>query len=164
MSIIILSRHVHSGKTTGLLQWCSRRKNVQGVLMPDINGSRKIMNIRTTGLFDIECTDANTHEPLTTVGRFRFYTRAFEKANTILSDALHQNPPWLIIDECGRLELQGMGFYPSIAKALSLYSDKKNNGHLVITVRDSLYAEAMRFFHIENHILIDSVNELDKYQ
>jgi nucleoside-triphosphatase len=160
MSIFIFSRAVHSGKTSALLEWCKKQKAVYGILMPDVDGSRKIMNIKTRELFDIECTDKNTNEPLISVGGYNFYSRAFEKANNLLNEALLQNPAWLIIDECGKLELQGKGFYPSIAKAVSLHSGSKNNGNLIITVRDSLYAETIRFFHISNHILISNIDEL----
>ena len=97
MSIYIFSRPVHSGKTTELLQWCNQQKNIAGILMPDINGSRKILDLQTKNMFDIECTDAtNTKELLTAVGRFHFYTASFEKANAIVLAALNQTPGWLV--------------------------------------------------------------------
>ncbi|MBK8494577.1 MAG: hypothetical protein IPL50_05750 [Chitinophagaceae bacterium] len=66
MSIFILSAPVHSGKTTGLLKWCNRQDNIAGVLMPDMDGSRKIVNLHTKEIFAIECTDPlHTKEPLT---------------------------------------------------------------------------------------------------
>jgi len=73
MSIYIFSRPIHSGKTTELLQWCNLQKNIAGILMPDINGSRKILDLLTKDVFDIECTDAiNTKEQITSIGRFKF--------------------------------------------------------------------------------------------
>jgi len=112
MSIFIFSRPVHSGKTTELLQWCNRQQNIHGILMPDIYGSRKILDLQTKNIFDIECTDAaNAGEPLTAVGRFHFYTATFEKANAILKAALNQSPEWHIICEAGKLELERKGFY-----------------------------------------------------
>jgi nucleoside-triphosphatase len=162
MSIIIFSRPIHSGKTTELLQWCDRKKNIHGILMPDINGSRKIFDLNTRLVFDIECTDAeNTNEPLTSVGRFHFYTKSFNRANSILLDALMQSPDWLIIDEAGKLELKGKGFYTAIEKAADVYSNKKNTGNLLITVRDSLYEEVIRFFKLKNCRVIHSIEELD---
>src|SRR4051812_37870532 len=107
MSIYIFSRPIHSGKTTDLLQWCDQQKNIAGVLMPDIDGRRKILDLYTKEIFDIECTDpTNTKEPLTSVGRFNFYTVSFKKGNSIITRALTQNPAWLIIDETGKLELE----------------------------------------------------------
>ncbi len=161
MSITLFSRPIHSGKTTELLQWCNRQKNIYGILMPDINGRRKILDIKTKELFDVECADAEkTKEPLTTVGKFHFYTAAFEKANLILINALKHNPDWLVIDEAGKLELDGKGFYDSLKKITGVYNDKKNGGNLLITVRDSLCEEVARFFKLKDHRLISRLEEL----
>jgi len=161
MSIFIFSRPIHSGKTTELLQWCNQQKNIAGVLMPDINGSRKILDLHTKDVFDIECTDAvNTKEHITSVGRFHFYTAAFEKANTIILSALNQMPDWLVIDEAGKLELDGKGFYGSIVKAVDLYNNNKVSGNLLITVRESLYNEVISFFTIKNFRVIHQLEDL----
>ena len=162
MSIIIFSRPIHSGKTTELLQWCDQQKNISGILMPDINGNRKIMDIKTREVFDIECTDAeNTNEPITTIGKYNFYTAAFEKANLILVNALSQKTDWLIIDEAGILELGGKGFYPAIKKAAELYNNKNSSGNLLITVRDSLCEEMIHFFKLGDCRVIHSLEELN---
>ena len=160
MSIYIFSRPVHSGKTTELLQWCSQQKNIAGILMPDINGSRKILDLHTKEVFDIECTDAaNTKELLTSVGRFHFYTVAFEKANKIILTALDQTPDWLVIDEAGKLEMDGKGFYESIVKAVDLYNNDKP-GNLMITVRESLSTEVISFFKVKNVQVIHQLKDL----
>lgn len=161
MSIYIFSRPIHSGKTTALLQWCNLQKNIHGILMPDINGCRKILNIKTKEIFDIECIDpTKTNEPLTPIGKFNFYTAAFEKANTIILDALSQNPHWLVIDEVGKLELKGEGFYRSVAKVTKVYGNKEKPGNLLITVRDSLCEDIISFFNIQNFKIIDSLDAI----
>lgn len=161
MSIYIFSRPIHSGKTTELLQWCNRQKNTKGILMPDINGSRKILDLHTKSIFDIECTDAaNTKELLTAVGRFHFYTDAFEKANEIVLAALTEKPGWLVIDEAGKLELQGKGFYQAIVKAVDVYSDNQSGGNVLITVRESLCNEVITFFKIKRARVIHRLDDL----
>jgi nucleoside-triphosphatase THEP1 len=161
MSIYIFSRPIHSGKTTELLQWCNQQKNITGVLMPDIDSSRKILDLHTKNIFDIECTDAaNTKELLTSVGRFHFYTAAFEKANSIVLAALNQKPDWLVIDEAGKLELDGKGFYESIVKSVDLYSNDKVAGNLLITVRESLCNKVISFFKIKRALVIHQLEEL----
>src|ERR1700712_1499324 len=136
MSIYIFSRPVHSGKTTALLQWCNLQKNILGILMPDINGSRKILDLNTKEIFDIECIDAaSTERSLTLIGKYNFYTDAFEKANSILVHALHQEPRWLVIDEAGKLELKREGFYMSVMEAVKTYDNEDKSGNLLITVR-----------------------------
>ncbi len=161
MSIYFFSRPIHSGKTTELLQWCNRQKNTMGILMPDINGSRKILDLHTRNIFDIECTDAaNTKEMLTAVGRFHFYTAAFEKANAIVLAALNERPGWLVIDEAGKLELDGKGFYESIEKAVDVYNQDRVAGNLLITVRESLCAEVISFFKIKNFQVVHQLENL----
>lgn len=161
MSIYIFSRPIHSGKTTQLLQWCNKQKTVAGVLMPDIDGSRKILDLETKGVFDIQCTDAtNTKEALTSVGRFHFYSAAFEKGNLIITGALAKNPRWLIIDEAGKLELEGKGFYGSIVKAVEFFQGRKATGNLLITVREGLCDEIVSFFKIKNASVIHQLDEL----
>ena len=129
--------------------------------MPDINGSRKILDLQTKNMFDIECTDAtNTKELLTAVGRFHFYTASFEKANAIVLAALNQTQGWLVIDEAGKLELDRKGFYDSIVKTVDLYNDNTVSGNLLITVREGLCNEAVSFFKIKNFRVIHQLEEL----
>lgn len=163
MSIYIFCRPVHSGKTTALLEWCNQQENIAGVLMPDINGSRKIFDIHSKEIFDIECADAiNTKEPLITAGRFLFYTAAFERANSILINAMGQNLHWLVIDEAGKLELEGEGFYSSIVRALEIYDNNEMAGNLLMTVRDSLCEAAISFFEIQHYRIIEGLEMIDE--
>lgn len=155
MGIYIFSRPIHSGKTTELLNWCNEQDNIAGILMPDIDGSRKIYDIETKQVFDIECSDlVNNIGRLTTIGRFNFYTSAFEKANSILLNTLPKNPHWLVIDEAGKLELDGKGFYDSLHIIADLYNTTLAAGNLLITVRESLCDEMISFFKFKNYRLI----------
>jgi nucleoside-triphosphatase len=161
MSIYIFSRPIRSGKTTELLQWCNLQKSIYGILMPDINGGRKILNIKTKEIFDAECIDiAKTNEPLTSIGKFNFYTAAFERANSILLRSVNINPYWLVIDEVGKLELTGEGFYISVAEAVKLYNNKNRSGNLLITVREGLCEEVISFFNIQNFKIIDRLEAI----
>ena len=161
MSIYIFSGLIQTGKTTALWEWCNQQENIAGVLMPDINGSRKIFDVNSREVFDIECIDAaNTKEPLTPVGRFNFYSSAFEKANSILINAMVQKPHWLVIDEAGKLEMEGKGFFPAIIKAIPFYDDTNTPGNLLMTVRGSLCNEVISFFKIKNYRVIDQLEDL----
>lgn len=162
MGIYIFCRPVHSGKTTELLSWCNKQDNIAGILMPDMDGGRKIYNIKTKDIFDIECLDpANCTEPLTTVGRFNFYTSAFEKANSILLNELCNYPDWVVIDEAGKLELDGKGFYSALKTIVDLYKSNTAEGNLLIIVRDSLCDAVISFFEIEHCKIIHQLQELE---
>lgn len=162
MSIFIFSRSIRSGKTTELQQWCATQKNVAGVLMPDINGSRKIWDIATQGVFDIACAEPqNTTEPLINIGQFHFYEHAFEQANHILMVALQAKPLWLVVDEVGKLELGGKGFYQSLQQIIPYYQQTDAAGNLLLVVRDSLLEQVIQNFSIAapNMYIVSSLHK-----
>lgn len=120
-----------------------------------------MFDIEAKEYFDAECNEvAETKEDLVSIGKFSFYTAAFERANRALANAFSQDPDWVIIDEAGKLELKGEGFYSAVVDAVTLYSDHAKAGNLLITIRDSLYDELIRFFNIQNHIIINSLENL----
>jgi nucleoside-triphosphatase THEP1 len=157
MSVVIFSNPVRSGKTTVLQQWCNKQKNIAGILMPDINGIRNIRDIRSKETFIIECEDPqNTNESLVNIGRFYFYVQAFEKANAILLAEAKKPYDWLVVDEAGRLELDGKGFYPALNEIIS----KGNYKNLLLVVRESLCLQAIEFFKITDYRVIRQLSGL----
>lgn len=165
MNIIIFSRPVHSGKTTDLLQWCKQEKNISGVLMPDIDGKRKILNLETNEIIGIECTDPDIdHEVLIPVGPYYFYRSVFEKFNSLLPEMFLRCPNWLVIDEVGKLELDEKGFYPAVKKILGPDSywekDKKNQTKLLLVVREGLCKAVITFFKIKQYTIVNCLEDL----
>jgi nucleoside-triphosphatase THEP1 len=158
MSIFIFSKPIHSGKTTELLSWCNRQKNIAGILMPDIDGQRNIHNIQTKENFIIQCDNpANAKETLVNIGRYHFYATAFEEANSILLQAASIEQDWLVIDEVGKLEMEEKGFYPAVQEIINT----KKYKNLLLVVRDSLCGQVISFFKISNANIIHGLNELD---
>jgi nucleoside-triphosphatase len=163
MGIYIFSRPVRSGKTTELLNWIRQQHNISGILMPDIDGARRIYDIETGKSFDVEYTGAATGPALlTNVGRFKFYTAAFEKANDILINSINKNSDWLVVDEIGKLELDGKGFYRAMLLIAAKYNDTGPGLNLLLAVRDSLCDEVTRFFKFKNYRLIHSLDEIER--
>ena len=166
MSIIIFSRPVRSGKTAELMQWCDQIpaiQNVGGVLMPDIGGGRKLFDISTKEYFDIECKDPSaTVRSLITVGNFNFYEDAFERANAIILKAASERDV-LIIDEVGKLELEGKGFYQSIKEILERDEYNSSSKSIVLVVRENLYQQVLSFFEITNPRLVNKLSDIDLY-
>jgi len=161
MSIYIFCRPIRSGKTTELIKWCNGRENVAGIVMPDVDGSRKIFDLATKAIFDIEHTGAGyTGEPLISIGRFHFYSKAFDKANEILLGALEKYPRWLIIDEAGKLELEGKGFYPSIQQAIAWHDQQAGKANLLITVRENLCTVIIHHFRLHHYQFINNLEKL----
>jgi nucleoside-triphosphatase THEP1 len=144
------------------MNWCDTQQNVSGILMPEINGSRKIMNIKTGVVFDAECIEpGNTNEELLQVGQFSFYASAFEKANEILLESIPHSSSLLVIDEVGKLELEKKGLFPSVEFAIKNHqftSGKK----AILVIRDSLVESAISFFNIKEYMLVHKAEEILK--
>lgn len=82
MSIFIFSKPIHSGKTTALMQWCKRNTNCAGILMPDMDGNRKMYSIQDSSFFEVSCQPSFAiQENVISIGRYTFYKEAFNKAN-----------------------------------------------------------------------------------
>lgn len=155
MSIYIYSGAIRSGKTTAVQLWCNSQKNIGGILMPDMNGKRKIVDISSGTVFDLECDDpGNSREALLHVGRFFFYENTFQKANAILLETAKLDPEWLVIDELGKLELSGKGFYMPAKKIIDDQVNKKNTGNVLLVIREKLCEELVSFFNIKEYRLI----------
>jgi nucleoside-triphosphatase THEP1 len=125
--------------------------------MPDINGQRMILNISTQQTFPIQCVDTSTNEEIITIGKYHFFAAVFQKANAILLQALDVKPQWLVIDEIGKLEMQGKGFYESVKLIIDYYIInyfEQTNFNLLLVVRDSLVNEVVDFFGIKGYKLV----------
>ena len=130
--------------------------------MPDINGQRMFFDIFSQQVFPAQCLDDGAEKALITIGKYYFFANAFKKANDILLQALASNPEWLVIDEIGKLEMQGKGFYESARKIIDSYIInycEKGNKNLLLVVRDSLVGEMVDFFRIKNYNLIDKLED-----
>lgn len=159
MSILIFSRPIRSGKTTELLHWCRKQSGVQGIAMPDVNEVRMMMNLAGGQIFEAQCI-TDTDAPLITIGPFRFFAAAFEKANEILLQAAAAKPNWLVVDEVGKLELLKQGFYPAVKELVDRYQpDTENNRHLLLVIRDSLVEQLISFLGIKNPVRLETLQE-----
>lgn len=156
MKIILFSRPVHSGKTTELMQWCKQHKNVDGILMPDINGLRFMQRVATGETWQAQQENSDTtSEAALKIGRFSFYKKAFDKSNKILITA-SPSIDIVVIDEIGNLELKREGFYSSLKTILHYQAVKS----LILVVRDSLVKEVTNSFDMTNFQLIHQCSDI----
>jgi nucleoside-triphosphatase THEP1 len=161
MSIFIFCRQVRSGKTTELLKWSKTQNDVAGILMPDINGVRKMLDLKTGNVFDAQCNDpSQVKEELITVGHFHFYKSAFEKANNILFHAAFESHDYIIIDEVGKLELGKKGFYDATKELIEIYQNQYSEKDLLLVVRKNLEDSVITAFKIKRYTVIHSTMEL----
>ena len=161
MSIIIFSRPRNSGKTTELISWCNNHENCYGILMPDVDGFRKMYNIQSKTIFDAEHDDTiPCYETLVSIGNFHFYKSSFDVACKIIDKAINQQSKYVLIDEVGKLELNHQGFYDSVNQAVQSVADNSFSGTLILTVRDILIEKVLNCFMIKHYTIINSMSSL----
>lgn len=136
--VYLLTGPVRSGKTTALLQWAEKRKDVHGILTPLVNDKRIFMDANNKEQFAMEAAAGETN--ILEVGRFRFSKTGFDKAVQIIRDAIPKEG-WLIIDEIGPLELRGEGFCEILKDVLTQRKEK-----ILVVVREGLTDEVQQQF------------------
>ncbi len=143
----ILTGPVRSWKTTTLVNWSGKRKDVHGILSPLAGEKRVFMNARNREQFPMEAEPDES--PVLSVGRFKFSKNNFDRAIGIIRDAIGKEG-WLIIDEIGPLELRGEGFHDVLRETLAQRKDK-----LLLVVRAGLIEKVKKYF-VVNAIEINS--------
>lgn len=125
--------------------------------MPDVDGKRRFVDLKSYQMFNAETEMAGpVMERVITVGKYTFLQSSFEKANQIICSAADEQPPWLMIDECGKLELQKKGLYPGILHVFNTYTA----GNLLLVVRDDLVQDVVSLFGISGYRLIRNLSEI----
>lgn len=157
-NIFILSKPIQTGKTTALMEWSKTQKNIAGILTPDIKGNRKLFDIEDNIFYDFEVKNPLPKDEITPIGKFNFHTNIFTKAQQIIANS---NANYLIIDEIGRLELnQNRGLEPALSKVISTYTNYKNEGCLILVIRDYLLEDCIKKYHLQHAKIIQDVSEI----
>lgn len=159
--VLIFSDSIQSGKTSRVLIWIKDKESVAGILTPDIGDQRKLFDIEEQKLYDFEAADLN-RKNITVVGRFVFLNSGFEKARNILRFAADHPPKLLVIDEIGKLELNGNGLEPDLSEILVEISKKSPSTEILILVRDYLLGEVIEKYKFENVEFVDYTYFLNK--
>ena len=154
--LYILTAPIQSGKTTSLVKWSENRKDVYGILTPDVDGKRIFMNAHTRQLFLMEAKEGEMET--FTVGKFIFSKRNFDRAIQIIQVGI-DNPGWLVIDEIGPLELKGVGFCNVLKEVLA---KRKHNILLVIRNKEDMVKKAKSYFNIIDAEEIQDTEALKK--
>lgn len=147
-NITLLTAAIRSGKTTALFEWQKKKTNIHGILSPDIEGFRKIINLHSQEIIDFELAKENCANDLK-IGRFIFAKAAFDEVHKILFALCNENTPknLIIIDEIGKLELMGEGFEPALSAFFDFYKEK--NTPILCVVRDYLLQEVIEKYHFQ---------------
>lgn len=156
-NIFIFSRDIRSGKTTELTRWL-QGKRASGILSPDVNGLRALVDLSDGSQYNFEVTEATS--ATVAVGKFLFREEAFEKGRQILRYALHDNSEWLIIDEVGKLEVERKeGLEPAVSEVINYYKLHPER-KLLLVIRGGLLTKAQAHYALEGAQVIQNLSAL----
>ncbi len=143
--ILILSGPVRSGKTTALFEAFATARNVGGFLTPDRDGRRMLYDISDGTWYPFELPP-DAEEEAIEVGKFRFAKNTFTRAKKMLET----ETPLCIVDEVGKLEiLHHTGLEPELSALIDKYQRGEKDGILLLVIRDTLLAQALRKYGLE---------------
>jgi nucleoside-triphosphatase THEP1 len=129
--------------------WASSQKNIDGIFQPVVEDKRFIYHIGSRTLKLLEATDLTPKSSVVVSGKYKFNNDVFVWAKNLLLECLNKNLDWLVIDEVGRLELNGKGLEPVIGYIIN--NHKKFDGNIALVVRDSLLEKFVERFNLENN-------------
>ena len=156
--VYILSGAIHTGKSTALYQLCTslifKGKQVHGLINPSIDGNKWFIDLKNGERFKME---ESPRENSIRVGRYIFSEEAFMRAREIILD-IPNSSDLFIIDEIGKLELEGKGLEPAISRFThQLFSYPIHS--IILVVRDFLLKRTIEKYALTD-VEIISVQDL----
>jgi nucleoside-triphosphatase THEP1 len=149
-NIYILSAPIRSGKTTALMEfWEMGMIDMDGFITPEINELRKLIFLDTEEEFDFE-VEENSGEKIIQVGPFKFSVAVFESTNKKIKSLINSKAKLIVIDEIGRLEMEGMGFEPALNSYIELFKKKESSQILILVIRNSLLVKAIEKYELDD--------------
>jgi nucleoside-triphosphatase len=149
--IYILSAAVHSGKTTALQHWLATGVDAAGILCPDVDDLRIVLDISTQQQVQLQ-KSVSTHSTDICIGKYVFSADGFAKAQAFLMHAQSAAAKFLVVDEIGKLELNGKGLEPALSQILKNY--REHSQHLLLVVRDYLLEDVIAHYELQEAIVI----------
>ena len=162
-AIILFTAPVRSGKTTALMKWTMGRPHLGGVLAPDVDGLRTIFTLRDRKTHPFQLSEQAIGaggEEVVRVGRFCFLASALEMVRKTLLEDSHRAFDWLLIDEIGKLEMEGMGYEPAAGEVIGLYNRGEVPGKLLLVVRSPLLEGVVEKYRLQNYQVVQSTEHL----
>ena len=134
---IIYTGPIRSGKTTFLQRYVQFLDSCDGILCPDgKDGKRNLLFISQNKTIPFEVHEKNV--PHVNIGRFYFSAAALQKASDYLGQLPNSTANHIIIDEIGKLELQGGGYEPGLTTCISTLQSLNTSKTCILVVRDTL--------------------------
>ena len=143
-TIYFLTGPKNSGKSTRLLNWSKKQKNIIGIICPRDSGKRELYSILSNETRMLEAEDKN--QEILQIGQYNFLAESFRWAENELMKSVEIIPKWIVIDEIGPLELLSKGFYKATKNLID--NPELIETNLMLVVRDTLVEDIIKFFSL----------------
>jgi len=156
IQIFVLTGPVRSGKTSSLMQLVQDFPSAGGILTPVIEKKRYLYGVREGVYYRFECNNENEESAeILRVGSYRLYKDAFKRGgDLILENFRDEDCSLILVDEIGKLELNGEGFDTSIRQLLKLWKAEDCTKVIIFIVREYLLNQVIHSYGIGGAILI----------
>jgi nucleoside-triphosphatase THEP1 len=145
-TIVIVSGPIKSGKTTRLMKWASSKNNIDGILQPVIEEKRFLYNIGCRTLKQLEIETSQQTNDFVEIGKYKFSNLTFDWAKKILLGCFEKQLDYLIVDEIGKLEIEGKGFEPAISEII--LRREQFTGQIIFVIRDYLLGKFIEKYNL----------------
>jgi nucleoside-triphosphatase THEP1 len=158
--VFIITGTIRGGKTTfakKIIDFLRSTKITVGGLLSErltvdsVTTGYDIVNIETGEKEAFLRTEADSGDRK--IGRFMICEKGLKEGRQVLSDILHRENIFVVIDEVGLLEIQNNGWADCITDLL-----EKSSNHLLITIRDIYVDEVKNKFNLTGAIIFDISN------
>ena len=146
-NLYILTAPIQTGKTTRLSEWVKHQPNIDGILQPVINGKRYLVDIGSNQTKLLSVDNIDDPGKVIHVGNFVFDRKVFNWASAELINALENRPAWLVVDEVGKLELEGEGLDAAVYELIKRSKEFPETNFLFV-VRDSLLQLFYEYYNL----------------
>lgn len=155
VQFVIFTGPIRTGKTTFLFHHIEGRKDVSGFLTPDQDGIRVIFDIQHQRWVDFEVTNSKPHDLLIEVGKFTFYQSSFDYCADLMHTFLEAPTDVFIIDEIGKLEMNGKGLEPSLSEFFDKVTLINTDSIIILVVRESLLDSFFQKYNLHNNKVLE---------
>ncbi len=156
-NIIIFTGKIKSGKSTALLDFAAQNPEVCGVIQIGHNESREFVFLPE--LKRISMIRNDDEKKWIKLGDYDFSQKAFSEAIVKLHECLNGKSKIVVIDEFGKMEFDGFGFF-SITKQAIEKAKIDSEKTFIIVVRESLLEAFLSEFNLNNNVA-KVIRELD---
>lgn len=158
--VYIISGKKNEGKTTKLKQLIENRRDISGFVAEKVYDCGRVTSYI---LISIKTNDKCTIARLASLplpenwgesighGPFKFSQSGFDWAKSLFDTAVKDGDSAFVIDELGKLELNGKGHAELVRSAL------KSKMDTYLSVRDVNVDEAIRVFDIQDYEIINAI-------